>query len=194
MTHDPETTLLPDESDPTPETRPTHIRRALILFIVIAIAVVVDIVHDSMEGAAIQHLVVEAVLMAVAISGAVMFWRFWLAERLLARRALAETRQAANAWRDEAVRWRQEARAALDGLASEIDRQFERWELTGAEREVAMLLLKGLSFQEIAAARTTSERTARQQAGTIYKKAELAGRAELSAFFLEDLLVQREDR
>ena len=50
-------------------------------------------------------------------------------------------------------------------------------------------MLKGLSFKEIAPVRGTSERTVRQQALAVYAKAGLAGRAELAAFFLEDLLV-----
>ena len=33
-----------------------------------------------------------------------------------------------------------------------------------------------------------TERTVRDQAGAIYRKSGLAGRAELSAYFLEDLL------
>ena len=57
-----------------------------------------------------------------------------------------------------------------------------------AEEEVGLLLLKGLSMKEIADLRGTSERTAREQAGAVYAKAGLSGRAELSAFFLEDLL------
>ena len=69
-----------------------------------------------------------------------------------------------------------------------IDRQFDRWELTPAEREVGLLLLKGLSLREIAEVRGTSERTTREQARNVYRKGGLAGRAELSAFFLEDLL------
>ena len=36
--------------------------------------------------------------------------------------------------------------------------------------------------------RETSERTVRQQSLAVYRKAGLTGRAELSAFFLEDLL------
>lgn len=70
-----------------------------------------------------------------------------------------------------------------------IDRQFERWGLFAAEREVALLLLKGLSHKEVASARETSERTVRQQALAVYRKAGLSGRAELAAFFLEDLLL-----
>jgi DNA-binding NarL/FixJ family response regulator len=58
-----------------------------------------------------------------------------------------------------------------------------------AEREVALLLVKGLSSNEIATVRATSERTVRQQSQAVYRKAGVAGRAELAAFFLEDLLL-----
>ncbi len=85
-------------------------------------------------------------------------------------------------------RWRNEARSHLNGLGEAIDVQFSRWNLTEAEREVALLLLKGLSSKEVAMVRATSERTAREQARSIYTKGGLIGRAALSAFFLEDLL------
>jgi DNA-binding CsgD family transcriptional regulator len=85
-------------------------------------------------------------------------------------------------------RWRSESRTLLNGLGEAIDAQFTRWSLTDAEREVALLLLKGLSTKEIAAVRAGSERTVREHARSIYSKAGLTGRAALSAFFLEDLL------
>lgn len=85
-------------------------------------------------------------------------------------------------------RWRAEARTLLRGLGEAIDEQFKLWNLTEAEREVALLLLKGLSLKEIAQIRATSERTIRAQARSLYAKAGLSGRAALSAFFLEDLL------
>jgi DNA-binding CsgD family transcriptional regulator len=85
-------------------------------------------------------------------------------------------------------RWRAEARALLNGLGDAIDEQFTRWNLTEAEREVALLLLKGLSLKEIAQVRSTSERTIRAQARSLYGKAGVSGRAALSAFFLEDLM------
>ena len=90
--------------------------------------------------------------------------------------------------RAQGQRWRAEARAHLNGLGQAIDAQFSRWNLTEAEREVALLLLKGLSHKEIAAVRATSERTVREQARALYAKAGLTGRAALSAFFLEDLI------
>ena len=84
--------------------------------------------------------------------------------------------------------WRDETRVLLKGLGEAIDRQFLTWKLTEAERDVGLLILKGLSLKEIAAMRVTSERTIRAQARSIYAKAGLSGRAALSAFFLEDLL------
>ena len=91
-------------------------------------------------------------------------------------------------------RWRSDARALLDGLGAAIEAQFTRWNLTEAEREVALLLLKGLSSKEIAQVRAVSERTVREQARSIYAKAGLTGRTALSAFFLEDLLAPIEQR
>jgi DNA-binding CsgD family transcriptional regulator len=90
--------------------------------------------------------------------------------------------------RVQGQRWRSEARTFLSGLGDAIETQFSRWNLTEAEREVALLLLKGLSHKEISVVRSVSERTVREQARSIYSKAGLTGRTALSAFFLEDLL------
>jgi DNA-binding CsgD family transcriptional regulator len=68
-----------------------------------------------------------------------------------------------------------------------MESQFERWGLTGAERDVALRLLKGQSHKEIAYVTGRSERTIRQHAVAVYQKSGLHGRAELAAFFLEDL-------
>ena len=93
-----------------------------------------------------------------------------------------------DAARIQGRQWRDETRMLLKGLGEAIDRQFLAWKLTEAEREVGLLILKGMSLKEIAAMRLTSERTIRAQAQSIYAKAGLSGRAALSAFFLEDLL------
>ena len=90
--------------------------------------------------------------------------------------------------RIQGQRWRTESRTLLDGLGQAIEQQFARWNLTDAEREVALLLLKGFSSREIAAVRGASERTVREQARAVYSKSGVTGRATLSAFFLEDLL------
>jgi DNA-binding CsgD family transcriptional regulator len=151
------------------------------------------------DGARPLHVVLEAGAMAALALLALLAVRQGESALGRIRGQLAEVRakavssqQEAERSRAEAQRWRTEAQQALRGLAEAIDRQFSRWELTGAEREVGFLLLKGLSLKEIAHLRATSERTARDQARAIYRKAGVAGRSELSAFFLEDLLVAPE--
>ena len=69
-----------------------------------------------------------------------------------------------------------------------IHQQFDDWQMTEGEQQVGLLMLKGLSFKEIAAVRNTKEKTVRQQASTIYNKTNLDGRHEFSAWFLEDFL------
>jgi tripartite-type tricarboxylate transporter receptor subunit TctC/DNA-binding CsgD family transcriptional regulator len=80
--------------------------------------------------------------------------------------------------------------APLDDLAQRraelMDRQFDEWGLTVAERDVALLMLKGLRHKEIADLRGTTERTVRQQATMMYKKAGINSRSDLAAFFLFD--------
>jgi len=158
--------------------------------VTIALAVGLDLVTDSRSGVAPGHWLVEALVMALAVAGAALLWRELHSARRLATRLGGDLAAA----RVDLERWRSEAQALLQGLGAAIDQQFERWSLTRAEREVALLLLKGLSQGEIAAARSTSERTVRQQAFSVYRKAGLGSRSELAAFFLEDLLLPPEQR
>jgi DNA-binding CsgD family transcriptional regulator len=131
------------------------------------------------------HAAIELTLMAIAVVGGVVFWsRFAAARRR--ERLLAGDLDRVQA---EADRWKREANELLRGLGAAIDAQFDRWALSSAEREIALLLLKGLAHKEIADVRRTTEKTVRQQALAVYRKAGLSGRAELSAFFLEDLLL-----
>ena len=163
---------------------------ALTLFAAIAALIGVDIAADYREGTAASHLISEGAVMAFALAGVVALWQQARSSRLRAERLTARLEAA----RQEAVRFREEARDALRGLGDAIDQQFDRWGLTPAEREVGLLLLKGLSHKEAAAARATSETTIRQQAMAIYRKSGLRSRSELSAFFLEDLLLPVEER
>jgi DNA-binding CsgD family transcriptional regulator len=163
---------------------------ALALFALIGALIGIDVVADLREGTAAAHLVIELAAMAAAATGAA----FLLLRLRQARREQRRLHYDLDAARVEAARWRAEASDLLAGLGVAIDMQFERWDLTGAEREVGLLLLKGLSHKEVADVRSTSERTVRQQALAIYRKAGIGGRAELSAFFLEDLLLPSRPR
>lgn len=112
------------------------------------------------------------------------------AEAEAARRDAASLGSALEAerLRADAEAFRANTRTATTAISAAIAAQLTAWGLTPAETEVARLLLLGLSHKEIAGARDTSDRTARDQAQAVYKKAAVAGRAELAAFFLEDLL------
>ncbi len=157
---------------------------AIGLFAVIASLIGFDILSDyrSTEPA---HLVTEGIVMGLALAGLAVLWRQFRSVQLRAEQLAVDLESA----RREAQRFREEAHDALRGLGEAIDRQFTRWTLSPAEREVGLLLLKGLSHKEIAQVRSTSETTIRQQALALYRKSGLGSRAELSAFFLENLLL-----
>ena len=157
------------------------------LFLIIAFFVGADMAADVLHGMSLAHLLVETFALALAMAGV-------LGTALQLRTALREARDLERdleGTRADLARWRAEAQNLLLGLGAAIDQQFQRWGLTSAECEVALLILKGLSYKEVADARATSERTVRHQALAIYRKAGLAGRAEMAAFFLEDLLLPR---
>ncbi len=155
------------------------------LFAVIATLIGFDIAADYRLGTESHHLVTEAIVMALALVGVVVLWQQFRSVQQRAEQLSVDLAAA----QQEAERFRQEAHDALRGLGEAIDRQFTRWNLSPAEREVGLLLLKGLSHKEVAELRSTTETTIRQQALSVYRKSGLRSRAELSAFFLEDLLL-----
>jgi DNA-binding CsgD family transcriptional regulator len=155
------------------------------LLVAIATWGVVDLVLDRPREWLSVHVLVEIGFVLLSLGSVSYLWVIWMQ----ARRSLgwAEGRLAEN--EVERDRWRGRATKLLQGLGTEIDSQFERWSLTPTERQVAMLLLKGLGHREAASVLDRSERTVRQHAVSVYRKSGLAGRAELAAFFLEDLLL-----
>jgi DNA-binding NarL/FixJ family response regulator len=158
---------------------------------VVAGLTAIDVTIDLGGGTSVGHVLIEGVVVVIGAAAAALVWRRVLAlgarARAAERTTAALTRDVADA-RADADRWRREAAEVTRGVAEAIERQFAAWQLTPVEAEVARLLLKGLSHKEIAAVRDSTEATARQHAAAVYRKAGLAGRAELAAFFLEDLL------
>ncbi len=66
--------------------------------------------------------------------------------------------------------------------------RFREWQLSPSESEIALLLIKGFTAQEIANLRSTRPGTVKSQSSNIYQKAGVRGRHELAAYFVEDLL------
>ncbi len=145
---------------------------------------ILDVYQDYLDGAPIVHIIPEVLVIVFSLGIAL-----YLLQKLLANRealidsAILEAQKV----KQEAQAWQSKAQSLREGISEAISTQFDSWHLSKAEKDVGFLLLKGMSIQEISGIRETSERTVRQQASEIYRKSGLSGRAQLSAFFLEDL-------
>ncbi|MGD8494832.1 MAG: LuxR C-terminal-related transcriptional regulator [Gemmatimonadales bacterium] len=160
-----------------------------LLLLLLVAGGVTDLYFDRPESLFSPHVLLEASLVVVSFGLGVYLLRSWYgAARSLqaARRELAERGR-------ERDRWREQAEQLLRGLGREIERQFDAWDLTPAEKEVALLVVKGNSHKAIASMTDRSERTVRQHATSVYAKADLRGRHELAAFFLHDLMLPSEE-
>jgi len=158
------------------------------LLLCIAAFGAIDLALDRPTSPWTLHVLVELAFVTLCLVATLFLWRGWRGthRRLQGSRADLVRREAErDLWRDKATR-------LLRGLGAEIEAQFERWGRTPAEKQVALLLLKGLGHKEAAEVLDRSERTVRQHAVAVYRKAGLAGRAELAAFFLEDLLLPQD--
>jgi DNA-binding NarL/FixJ family response regulator len=159
-------------------------------FGIIFLLVAWDLVSDWSGGVDSAHVAVESLVLG--ISGIAMM--ALLRDVFRQRRSLKRLTQNLDQAREESTRWRDRYQETISGLGQAIQEQFHRWNLSAAEAEIGLMLLKGLSLKEIARIRGTGERTVREQARAVYQKAGLANRAALSAFFLEDLLLPDESR
>ncbi|MDW4498667.1 LuxR C-terminal-related transcriptional regulator [Sulfitobacter sp. D35] len=92
--------------------------------------------------------------------------------------------------RARSARVEAQLRVASGAFMELLEERFEEWGLTPAEREVAFFSIKGLSTQEIAEVRNTSEGTVKAQTNGIYRKAGVSGRPQLLSLFIEDLIAE----
>lgn len=77
------------------------------------------------------------------------------------------------------------ASSALQGV---IDSHFDEWKLTASERDVAALMVKGLSISEIAGVRGSAEGTVKAHLNAIYRKANARNRAEVLSIIMDTLI------
>ena len=89
------------------------------------------------------------------------------------------------------ARMEAQLRAASGAFHELLHEHFDAWALTPAERDVALLTIKGLSIAEIARARATRTGTVKAQSAAVYAKAGVSGRAQLLSLFIDELMDDR---
>jgi DNA-binding CsgD family transcriptional regulator len=169
---------------------------ALVLVLVVVVGTI-DLVLDRPASWWSVHVAFELGIILLSLTFAIVLWRgWWRTARALGRtrQALAATRRSLAERQAEQEAWQRRAEAERAGFGRAIDAKFSDWGLTPTEREVAFLLLQGHGHKQIAARTGRGERTVRQHAVSVYEKSGIGGRAELAAFFLQDLLPPREGR
>ncbi|MEM6623824.1 MAG: hypothetical protein AAF674_16465 [Pseudomonadota bacterium] len=123
------------------------------------------------------RFIFSAVLLAILV-----------ADRIAQRRELADLRGQLHKARGQLAKTDAQSVKLASQYRAVMQKQFDAWQLSASEQDVVIGMLKGLSFREIAELRGTREKTARQQASTVYRKAGVGGRNELTAWFFEDML------
>lgn len=156
----------------TTERRAATLAALIVLQALSAMFFVGDVIVDFARGWDRDsiHIVIEAVA-AVALTAGVLYMMFELRRLLLRMESM-----------DIGLR------AARGEMVAIIEGFFDAWALSAAERDVALLLLKGLDNEAIASVRGTAKGTVRAQSASIYAKAGVDGRAQLISLFLEELL------
>lgn len=160
----------------------------VILLAVVLVFAIVDISTDILDNETFAHIFLDLVLSVFALSMIGYLTHKFGQVRVALSKQLMQTSIEKDEAAKQALVWQAKAQQLKQGLSDEIETKMQDWSLSQAEREVGLLLLKGLSLKEIADIRQTSERTVRHQSLSVYAKANVAGRAELSAYFLEDFL------
>lgn len=169
-------------------------RIKIITFIILlgtSLFALADIVLDLKEGVPFTHLVHEAALWLFSMVGAFYQFRIikWQNHEMRGYQKRIHDLDQLNAdLKKEQENFEKKISHLSNEFLNHIDEQFNKWTFSRGEKEIALLLIKGLSMKEIADIRGSNENTVRQQASQIYKKSSLSGRMELSAFFLDDLL------
>jgi len=165
---------LPNTAD---NKKTFKVRSLVVTFVVIAICefffvldVVADIFHLDITTDWLDHNSMEVISTASLAFALILIG-------LQIKQLLGEHRDA-----------QATVKVASGELLAVIEAKFEVWGLTSSERQIALLIIKGFSTQEIADLRDTRPGTVKSQCSAVYQKAGVKGRGELAAYFVEDLL------
>lgn len=157
----------------------------LVVFLaVVVIASGSDIIADLSHGAGLTHQIQEITILLCAL----LILCLLIYDNVVTKRKISHLMAELEEVKNMPVPESAAVLAARQQLNHAINEQFTEWQLTGSERDIGIMLLKGYSLKEIAALRGTAEKTIRQQASSVYQKSGTSGRHAFSAWFIEDLL------
>lgn len=154
------------------------------MLLIVIIINSIDFLKDITQGDGWLHIALEVLTVALSFWGLIMLIRMI---NIRTQEISSLHQQVAQSETDLELS-RDKIKAIGREYSQYIHKQFDAWKLTPSEKDVALILLKGLSFKEMAEVRKTKEKTIRQQASAIYKKSNVSGRHEFSAWFFEDML------
>ncbi len=152
--------------------------------IIVVVSNTLDLVNDFIEHEPTWHLIEETTVITMAF-GLIIYLIMDLKQK---KRDIAQLKSELSVAQQSLQQSQSHIQQARKAYSQVIQQQFEEWQLSHSQQDIALLLLKGLTFNEIAAIRNTKEKTVRQQASEIYKKAGVSGRHAFSAWFFEDFL------
>lgn len=152
--------------------RPTVLAGIILMQALCALFFIGDVIADVRDGEHLDdlHLGLE-MFAALALIAGVLFLMLEL-RRLLVRMGDMDAG----------------LKVARGQMAEVMNRFFGEWNLTEAERDVALMILKGLDNEAIAQVRSTAPGTVRAQTTSIYAKSNTQGRPQFVSLFVEELM------
>lgn len=161
----------------------------IVLLVLIMLFKLLDIIADLQLEIPAWHIMQESILVLLTVIGSV-----YLSNDLIRRSRQVKSLALRLAQADKRIdNMSSQMRSARKDYSQAVASQFDTWGFTKSEQQVAFLLLKGLSFKEIAEVRKTKEKTVRQQASSIYGKARVDGRHTFCAWFMEDFIQEHNE-
>ena len=162
---------------------------ALLLLFISIVLIGVDVTMGILEdkgdvGAVLFDLGIEFAIIFSSLGAFLIMIQKYKEERL-ASRVLSER----SVQLMEEIETREVELSGLrDDFTEYMKNQFLKWELTKSEREIAYLLILGLRVKKIAESRFVADKTIMNHTKSIYDKASVAGRHELAAYFVKNLM------
>ncbi len=162
----------------------TPLSSLILPFCILLMLFLVDMIWDTSEQISYIHFITDGLIIGSFVYLVIRVYVRYRNDAALHHQTVTKLSQSNRKIKTQS----QQIEKLREGITQHIQQVFEDWKLTQAERDIALLIIKGYSLDEIAKFRHKSERTVRDQAATIYRKAKVKNRVELTAYFIEDLI------